>query len=125
MSVGRRRFATLKEVVQSAVLIDEKVEAFCRLAREGNARRQRNYERRCSVFIVGRFAYRIDPEPEPKYQGESWYTDGVKILNALKGELDVLSGEDVPHWGSEEARQISREVVSTIVASQSGRLFPL
>ena len=78
---------------------------------ERNKARLQDYQRRRRRFIIGRFTRTPDLESESEYKKESWYVETERRIRDMETELASLSGQDVPHWGDEKNKEISREVV--------------
>lgn len=121
----RQMMILVKKCCEASAELQRKVDDFCRPVRERNAAKQDAYERRRSVIILGWFARQPELVPEPEYQSESWYAEATRQLEEMEVELDRLSGEDAAHWGDEENRKTSREVVGLFLAKDSGYVMSL
>lgn len=119
----------IMENVSCAVTIlyklEERIHNLCGPVREKNKARQEEYERRRRVFILGLFARPPRLEKEPEYKSWPWYAETMQQVNELEAELASLSGQDVPHWGDEENKQISREVVGLFLQKDSSYMLSL
>lgn len=115
----RKMMEIVEKISKDLTELQRKADDFCRPVRERNKVRQEAYERRRRMFIIGRFAKPGRPEAEPNYKNESWYAETMLQVEQMEAELALLSGQDTPHWGDEESKKISREVVGRFLAKDS------
>ena len=82
-----------------------------RPVRERNDARRARYEQRRRAVIIGWFARLEQLEEESTCQDQPWYVETMERVRALEATLVQLSARDAPHWGAEEQRATSREVI--------------
>ena len=120
----RQMMALAKKGCEADAELQRKVDDLCHPVRERNNARREAYERRSRRFIIGRFTRLPEFEPEPDYKNEPWHAEAMKEIDRMEAELNRLSEEDVPHWGDEENRKTSCEVVGLFFVKDSYVTIP-
>lgn len=101
----------VKEAAEILSETREMVDDYCQTIRTRNTLRQEYYNRCRRIFILGHFFKPPQLVSELEYLRLSWYVNSMKRVKRIEEELELLTRQDVPHWGDEENREISREVV--------------
>ncbi|HEU0050672.1 MAG TPA: hypothetical protein VFQ60_01285 [Patescibacteria group bacterium] len=83
--------------------------------------RFRNVERK-SLYRLSRlryfftyFSWSLRLEPEPDLRNESWHQEITKRIEVLSGRLPEMAAKDHSHWGDEQNRKISRNLIARFV----------
>lgn len=105
----------VEQISEDLVELQQKMWNFVHPVRDRNKARQEDYKRRSRRFIIGHFVRTPKLEPEPEFKKESWYVETERRVRNMETELASLSGQDIPHWGDEENKKISREVVGAFL----------
>ncbi len=123
---------TCRDIIQRALYLvtavedlEKRVEDLRRPVLEKNKARQKRNRWYRSIPLLGRLVGQPYFYPEPtKYKTEKWYKEirqKIQNMSAETGEIALLKTQDLGHWGDDENRKISQEVVDIFIGKGCSR----
>lgn len=115
----RKMMNLVEKIIRDLSEAERIAHKICSPVQERNRAKIKKYQQARRAFILGRFAKFPELEKEPDYKKATRYIAIMQDIEKMEAELKLLSEQDNIHWGDEETRKISREVLGRFIAKDS------